>query len=76
MGFLSHWYGPDFSESVHPFLYSYIAGKGSTIKATKSPLNNYATTHLVGYLTSVSDFDLAPDPDPFGALPPIRYINL
>ncbi len=31
---------------------------------------------LVGYLTPDSDLDLAPDPDQFGALPPIRYINL
>ncbi len=31
---------------------------------------------IVGYLTPDSDLDLAPDPDQFGALPPIRYINL
>ncbi len=31
---------------------------------------------LVSYLTPDSDLDLAPDPDQFAALPPIRYINL
>ncbi len=31
---------------------------------------------VVGYLTPDSDLDLAPDPDQFGALPPVRYINL
>ena len=30
---------------------------------------------IVGYLTPDSDLDLAPDPDQFGALPPVRYIN-
>ena len=31
---------------------------------------------IVGYLTPDSDLDLASDPNQFGALPPIRYINL
>ncbi len=31
---------------------------------------------IVGYLTPDSDLDLTPDPDQFGALPPVRYINL
>ena len=31
---------------------------------------------IVGYLTPDSDLDLAPDPNQFGALPPVRYINL
>ncbi len=31
---------------------------------------------IVGYLTPDSDLDLAPDLDQFGALPPVRYINL
>ena len=28
---------------------------------------------IVGYLTQDSDLDLAPDPDQFGALLPVRY---
>ncbi len=31
---------------------------------------------IVGYLTPDSDLDLAPDPDQFRALPPVRYMNL
>ncbi len=30
----------------------------------------------VSYLTPDSDLGLTPDPDQFGALPPVRYINL
>ncbi len=29
---------------------------------------------IVGYVTPDSDLDLAPDPDQFGALPPVRSI--
>ena len=32
--------------------------------------------HLVGYLTLVSDLDLAPDTDQFVASPPVRYMNI
>ena len=31
---------------------------------------------IVGYLIPDSDLDLTPDPDQFGALPPVGYINL